>query len=82
MAGTAPEADLSAGEDSAELRDALDPNSTDFLNFVIDPVAAQRCQRPQCRRTAAHDARGRRSLPRAALIGKDSPRWSVRNDGL
>jgi acyl carrier protein len=36
MAGIAREADLSAGEDSAELRDALDPNSTDFLDFVID----------------------------------------------
>lgn len=34
LAGIAPEADLSAVPADAELRDALDLDSMDFLNFV------------------------------------------------
>lgn len=40
LAGIAPEADLSALGDDEDLRDALDLDSMDFLNFVI--AVAQR----------------------------------------
>lgn len=35
LAGIAPEADLSTTGDDEDLRDALDLDSMDFLNFVI-----------------------------------------------
>ena len=35
LAGIAPEADLSTVSDSEDLREALDLDSMDFLNFVI-----------------------------------------------
>lgn len=35
LAGIAPEADLSTLGDDADLREALDLDSMDFLNFVI-----------------------------------------------
>jgi acyl carrier protein len=35
LAGIAPEADLSTVTDSEDLREALDLDSMDFLNFVI-----------------------------------------------
>ena len=35
LAGIAPEADLSTVKDDEDLRDALDLDSMDFLNFVI-----------------------------------------------
>lgn len=35
LAGIAPEADLSAVGDGEDLREALDLDSMDFLNFVI-----------------------------------------------
>lgn len=35
LAGIAPEADVSTLGDDADLRDALDLDSMDFLNFVI-----------------------------------------------
>jgi acyl carrier protein len=35
LAGIAPEADLSAVGDDEDLREALDLDSMDFLNFVI-----------------------------------------------
>ncbi len=35
LAGIAPEADLSTVDDSEDLREALDLDSMDFLNFVI-----------------------------------------------
>jgi acyl carrier protein len=35
LAGIAPEADLSTVGDSEDLREALDLDSMDFLNFVI-----------------------------------------------
>lgn len=35
LAGIAPEADLSTLSDDADLREALDLDSMDFLNFVI-----------------------------------------------
>jgi acyl carrier protein len=35
LAGIAPEADLSAVGDNEDLREALDLDSMDFLNFVI-----------------------------------------------
>lgn len=35
LAGIAPEADLSAVGDDQDLREALDLDSMDFLNFVI-----------------------------------------------
>jgi len=35
LAGIAPEADLAAVGDSEDLREALDLDSMDFLNFVI-----------------------------------------------
>lgn len=35
LAGIAPEADLSAVGDAEDLREALDLDSMDFLNFVI-----------------------------------------------
>jgi len=35
LAGIAPEADLSALDDDEDLREALDLDSMDFLNFVI-----------------------------------------------
>lgn len=35
LAGIAPEADLAAVTDSEDLREALDLDSMDFLNFVI-----------------------------------------------
>ena len=35
LAGIAPEADLSTLADDADLREALDLDSMDFLNFVI-----------------------------------------------
>lgn len=35
LAGIAPEADLSAVNDAEDLREALDLDSMDFLNFVI-----------------------------------------------
>lgn len=35
LAGIAPEADLSAVGDDIDLREALDLDSMDFLNFVI-----------------------------------------------
>lgn len=35
LAGIAPEADLSAVGDSEDLREALDLDSMDFLNFII-----------------------------------------------
>lgn len=35
LAGIAPEADLSAIGDQEDLRDALDLDSMDFMNFVI-----------------------------------------------
>lgn len=35
LAGIAPEADLSSVEDGEDLREALDLDSMDFLNFVI-----------------------------------------------
>jgi acyl carrier protein len=35
LAGIAPEADLSAVGDEEDLRDALDLDSMDFMNFVI-----------------------------------------------
>ena len=35
LAGIAPEADLSSVGDAVDLRDALDLDSMDFLNFVI-----------------------------------------------
>ena len=35
LAGIAPEADLSTVADDADLREALDLDSMDFLNFVI-----------------------------------------------
>ena len=35
LAGIAPEADLSQVGDGEDLRDALDLDSMDFLNFVI-----------------------------------------------
>lgn len=35
LAGIAPEADLSTVADGADLREALDLDSMDFLNFVI-----------------------------------------------
>jgi acyl carrier protein len=35
LAGIAPEADLTAAGDDEDLREALDLDSMDFLNFVI-----------------------------------------------
>jgi acyl carrier protein len=35
LAGIAPEADLAAVSDTQDLREALDLDSMDFLNFVI-----------------------------------------------
>jgi acyl carrier protein len=35
LAGIAPEADLSTVKDDEDLRDSLDLDSMDFLNFVI-----------------------------------------------
>lgn len=35
LAGIAPEADLSAVGDNEDLREALDLDSMDFLNFII-----------------------------------------------
>jgi len=35
LAGIAPEADLSSVGDSEDLREALDLDSMDFLNFVV-----------------------------------------------
>lgn len=35
LAGIAPEADLSSVDDSEDLREALDLDSMDFLNFII-----------------------------------------------
>lgn len=35
LAGIAPEADLSTLDEDADLREALDLDSMDFLNFVI-----------------------------------------------
>lgn len=35
LAGIAPEADLGTVDDSEDLREALDLDSMDFLNFVI-----------------------------------------------
>jgi acyl carrier protein len=35
LAGIAPEADLSTVGESADLREALDLDSMDFLNFII-----------------------------------------------
>lgn len=35
LSGIAPEADLSAADDDEDLREALDLDSMDFLNFVI-----------------------------------------------
>jgi acyl carrier protein len=37
LAGIAPEADLATFGDSEDLREALDLDSMDFLNFVIGP---------------------------------------------
>jgi acyl carrier protein len=35
LAGIAPEADLASVSDTEDLRDALDLDSMDFLNFVV-----------------------------------------------
>ena len=41
LAGIAPEADLSSVADDEDLREALDLDSMDFMNFVI--ALSQRC---------------------------------------
>lgn len=41
LAGIAPEADLSALGDDEDLREALDLDSMDFMNFVV--ALSQRC---------------------------------------
>ncbi len=42
LAGIAPEADLSTVGDDEDLREALDLDSMDFMNFVIGTARAHR----------------------------------------
>jgi acyl carrier protein len=47
LAGIAPEADLAAVSDTQDLREALDLDSMDFLNFVIGLAQRSGVQIPE-----------------------------------
>ena len=72
LAGIAPEADLAAVGDDEDLRDALDLDSMDFLNFVIALAGRSGVKIPEAdtpklrtlRGVAAYLARAGQSTPR------------------
>jgi acyl carrier protein len=47
LAGIAPEADLATVDDEEDLREALDLDSMDFLNFVVALGHSSGCPIPQ-----------------------------------
>ena len=58
LAGIAPEADLSALADDADLREALDLDSMDFLNFVIGVGQRSGLDIPEADTPRLHTMRG------------------------
>lgn len=58
LAGIAPEADLSALGDDADLREALDLDSMDFLNFVIGLGRRSGLDIPEADTPRLHTMRG------------------------
>lgn len=58
LAGIAPEADLSALADDADLREALDLDSMDFLNFVIGLGQRSGLDIPEADTPRLHTMRG------------------------
>ena len=64
LAGIAPEADLAHVGDDEDLREALDLDSMDFLNFVIGLHERTGIDIPRGRRAAPAHAGRRAALPR------------------
>jgi acyl carrier protein len=58
LAGIAPEADLSTLADDADLREALDLDSMDFLNFVIGLGQRSGLDIPEADTPRLHTMRG------------------------
>lgn len=58
LAGIAPEADLSKLADDTDLRDALDLDSMDFLNFVIGLGQRSGLDIPEADTPRLHTMRG------------------------
>jgi len=58
LAGIAPEADLSAVGDDEDLREALDLDSMDFLNFVIGLGQRSGVKIPEADTPRLHTMRG------------------------
>ena len=57
LGNIAPEIDLSTIDPTADLREALDINSMDFLNFVTADPSSSRRRRPRTRLSQTHHAR-------------------------
>jgi acyl carrier protein len=58
LAGIAPEADLTAAGDDEDLREALDLDSMDFLNFVIGLGQRSGVKIPEADTPRLHTMRG------------------------
>ena len=74
LAGIAPEANLTALPGKAQMRDELDLDSMDFLNFVAALHERTRIDYPRSGLPAPGHARRRDRVPRP-VMGRRGPRW-------